>query len=236
MSFPSTASRPPVSSRLPVAATGRPKADASTMSLVNIAARQRMLSQRMVMQTLLASQGHLDRLPAARSSLALFTESQTLLQATVQQLDAASTDAVRNVYDGPQGVAPTIRAFMKAVDRTLECLEAGSPRAAEALAAVVGQVDEVLAALDAATKAIDQYMRTRGDLLQRELTDIVNSIRGIAREATVVSFNAQVIAARAGDNGREFAVVAKVLSGIAGQVDQLSRQAVALADKQGTAR
>ena len=53
----------------------------------------------------------------------------------------------------------------------------------------------------------------------------------MAREAKVVSFNAQVMAARAGQHGREFAVVANVLSGITNEIDGLSLQAVSLAGR-----
>jgi len=57
----------------------------------------------------------------------------------------------------------------------------------------------------------------------------------VAREAKVVSFNAQVMAARAGQHGREFAVVANVLSGITNEIDGLSLQAVSLAGRSRSA-
>jgi hypothetical protein len=47
----------------------------------------------------------------------------------------------------------------------------------------------------------------------------------------VVSFNAQIMAARAGQHGREFAVVANVLSDITGEIDGLTRKAAVLADR-----
>ena len=46
-----------------------------------------------------------------------------------------------------------------------------------------------------------------------------------------MSFNAQVIAARAGQQGREFAVVANVLSGISTEIDGLTQKAIHLADR-----
>ena len=60
---------------------------------------------------------------------------------------------------------------------------------------------------------------------------IVASIQTVACEAKVVSFNAQVMAARAGQHGREFAVVANVLSGITNEIDGLSLLAVSLAGR-----
>ncbi|WP_382328537.1 hypothetical protein ACFJGX_13125 [Hydrogenophaga sp. UC242_50] len=46
-----------------------------------------------------------------------------------------------------------------------------------------------------------------------------------------MSFNAQVVAARAGQHGREFAVVANVLSDITGEIDGLTRKAAILAER-----
>lgn len=99
---------------------------AEDISLVNLAARQRMLSQRLALQIVLAAQGREGMSTAAQTTLSLFADSQARLLTTVQRLPA--TDAA--------------------------------------------------------------------------------AVQAVAREAKVVSFNAQVIAARAGAVGREFAVVA----------------------------
>ena len=47
--------------------------------LINLAGRQRMLSQRIVMLAVLAAQGEADALSAARESLRLFTETHAKL-------------------------------------------------------------------------------------------------------------------------------------------------------------
>ena len=203
----------------------------SPLSLVNLAARQRMLSQRMVLQTMLATQGSETHLQAARQSLALFHRSQATLVDTPRTLDAESAKAVREAYYGPTGVAATIDTFARQVETTLELAEQQSPRAAAALATLVAGVDGALEALNTATTAFDQSSKARSDAMMQELTHIVASIQTVAREAKVVSFNAQVMAARAGQHGREFAVVANVLSGITNEIDTLSLQAVSLAGR-----
>ena len=81
-----TSSLPTLSS-----STQAPSRDAG-MSLVNLAARQRMLSQRMVLQTVLAARGSDLHLKAARSSLTLFTDSQARLVDTPRHLDATSAE------------------------------------------------------------------------------------------------------------------------------------------------
>lgn len=201
------------------------------MSLVNIAARQRMLSQRMVLQTVLATRGSDLHLKAARSSLALFSDSHARLVDTPRHMEPGVGDHIRRTYEGPSGVGLAIESFMHQVERTLELAERQSPRVEEALAQLVGMTDGALDALNTATTAFDQLGKAKSETLMKELAGIVASIQTVAREAKVVSFNAQVMAARAGQHGREFAVVANVLSGITNEIDGLSLQAVSLAGR-----
>ena len=135
------------------------------------------------------------------------------------------------MYEGPTGAAAVIDAFSRRVERTLELAEHASPRVEAALAELVEGTDAVLDALNRATTTFDQIFKTRSESLMKELAGIVASIQTVAREAKVVSFNAQVMAARAGQHGREFAVVANVLSGITNEIDGLSLQAVSLAGR-----
>jgi methyl-accepting chemotaxis protein len=211
-----------------------PSRDAN-MSLVNLAARQRMLSQRMVLQTVLAAGGSDLHLKAARSSLAIFTASQAQLVDTPRHLDTADAERIRQVYNGPSGVANTIDAFAQQVGTALDLTERRSPRVEDALARLVESTDPALEALNTATTVFDQVSKAKSETLMKELAGIVASIQTVAREAKVVSFNAQVMAARAGQHGREFAVVANVLSGITHEIDGLSLQAVSLAGRNRSA-
>ena len=105
------------------------------LSVVNLAARQRMLSQRMVLQTVLAARGSDLHLKAARSSLTLFTDSQARLVDTPRHLDATSAEIIRKAYHGPQGVGATIDAFAQQVGTALDLAERQSPRVEDALPA-----------------------------------------------------------------------------------------------------
>ena len=185
-----TSSLPTLSS-----STQAPSRDAG-MSLVNLAARQRMLSQRMVLQTVLAARGSDLHLKAARSSLTLFTDSQARLVDTPRHLDATSAEIIRKSYHGPQGVGATIDAFAQQVGTALDLAERQSPRVEDALARLVETTDGVLDALNTATTAFDQVSKAQSETLMKELAGIVASIQTVAREAKVVSFNAQVMAAR----------------------------------------
>jgi hypothetical protein len=201
------------------------------LSLVNLAARQRMLSQRMILQTVLAAQGDVARLQAAQRSLQMFTESQQHLLATGAQLEPASAHKINETYLGTRGVGPVVQAFMQLMRSALDQIEAASPRASATTAELVGHTDGILAALNTATTAFDDIAKARSDAMMKELAGIVDDIQSVAKEAKVVSFNAQVIAARAGQHGREFAVVANVLSDITGEIDRLTRKAAVLAER-----
>jgi methyl-accepting chemotaxis protein len=199
------------------------------MSLVNLAARQRMLSQRMVMQALRAARGEAAQLDAARQSLTLFTDSQRRLESTPRELEPDAAHLIEATYRGPRGVAGRIADFVLAMQSTLEAMAQGGRRSDDALVQLIEQADPVLEALNTATSAFDHIARLKADAVMRELTSIVESIQTVAREAKIVSFNAQVMAARAGTHGREFAVVADVLSRITAEINELSVKALALA-------
>lgn len=223
---PSLASAPsPVRATSPIAPAAGPISD------LNLAARQRMLSQRMVMQTLLAANGDARQLAAARSTFQLFCDSHARLLGTINQYDVLSARRLRAVYEGAQGANATILSFIDLMRTALEHIANQSRRTTAVLESIVDSTDGVLEALNMATTAFDTVTKAKADLLFKELTGIVSDIHTIAREAKVVSFNAQVMAARAGQQGREFAVVANVLSGISTEIDGLSRKAIDLADR-----
>ncbi len=201
------------------------------LSLVNLAARQRMLSQRMILQTLLASRGDAQKFEAAQRSLQIFTESQQHLQATTTHLDKSAAEKVEAIYHGPRGVGPVIASFMQLMERTLEQIERKAPGVADALIELVGLTDRILEALNTVTTTFDDVTKAKSEAMMKELVGIVGDIQSVAKEAKVVSFNAQIMAARAGQHGREFAVVANVLSDITGEIDGLTRKAAVLADR-----
>ncbi len=190
-----------------------------------------MLSQRMILQTMLAAQGDASKLDDAGRSLRVFTESHAQLLATPRQLDPPSARKIESTYHGTQGVGGVIDAFVKLVRTALEHITQRDRRQPESIAALVSHTDKVLEALNTATTAFDEITKAKAESVMRELTSIVSDIQNVAKEAKVVSFNAQVMAARAGQHGREFAVVASVLSGISGEVDGLSRKAFVLVNR-----
>lgn len=209
----------------------QPSAQASQLSVVNLAARQRMLSQRMILQTLLAAEGRADMLAAAKQSFQLFCDSHAALLQTAQGMEDEQAQLIRRTYTGPQGVGPVIDRFMQQMRTALDHASRASPMLPRSVDELVASTDSVLAALNTATTAFDQIARQKEDKLMKELATIVADIQSVAREAKVITFNAQVIAARAGEHGRGFAVVANVLSGITSEIDRQSKKAMALTER-----
>lgn len=204
---------------------------AQGMSTVNLAARQRMLSQRLMLQVVLAWQGRSDMAGEAARTLETFRGSQAELIRTARALSGGDGERVRHAYFGPSGAARIVDAFILRAQEALDSAHAGQGQGSGPLDRLLQGADDVLQALNAATSAFDQVSTEKERTLLSELKGIVSDIQSVAREAKVVSFNAQVIAARAGTVGREFAVVATKLSGISSEVDALAKKGLSLATR-----
>ncbi|MEO5933158.1 MAG: methyl-accepting chemotaxis protein, partial [Duganella sp.] len=62
-----------------------------------------------------------------------------------------------------------------------------------------------------------------------QLRGVITDIETINKQARMVAFNARIVAARAGAAGKEFSVVAGVLSNISGEIDEMVAAALAAA-------
>ncbi|WP_342130494.1 methyl-accepting chemotaxis protein [Hydrogenophaga sp. OTU3427] len=207
-------------------------ASTPALSIVNLAARQRMLSQRLILQTVLAVQGRTGMAQKAQQSLDTFVRSQATLVDVARGLNPKEGAAVKQVYFGSGGVETTVQAFIQDARAAIELATLSSSGAAIRLDRLLERTDGVLAALNLATEAIDALSSAREREVSGTLRAIVGDIQSVAREAKVVSFNAQVMAARAGTAGREFAVVASVLANISTEIDTLAKKGVELARAQ----
>jgi methyl-accepting chemotaxis protein len=221
-------------------ATHRPSTPASSntapgnrsntgISLVNLAARQRMLSQRMILLTLLAAKGDQNKRDEARRTLQIFSESQAQLRATPHHLAPADAARIREVYEGRLKIGQLIEEFVALVTSALEQIDRADPASSHTVLQLVGHTDRILEGLNTVTTVFDEIFKAKSEAMLKELAGIVGDIQSVAKEAKVVSFNAQIMAARAGQHGREFAVVANVLTDITGEIDLLTRKAVVLA-------
>lgn len=191
--------------------------------LVNVAGRQRMLSQRIVLMALLAAQGDADARRQGREALELFARSHQLLSAGGDGLPAPAAPALREAFFGPDGADAAVLEFVHVARRVLA--DAGA--SADALGRLVAQAGPVLQRLIALTAVYEAQAQQDAKWQQQRRATLIGSIQRIASEARVISMNARVAAARAGASGREFAVIAARLLEISDEVETLSRKAIA---------
>jgi len=197
----------------------------NSMSVVNIAARQRMLSQRLVLQIVLAQQGKTNHQEEAENTLDVFESSHNHLIQIALQTPGPDGQRLRQLYFEPGHIKRTVDAF---IEDTKISLHSEPKMKNEATLRLVNSTDTILRALNTITTAFDELHSAKEAATMRELKEIVLVIQNVAREAKIVAFNAQVIAARAGSGGREFSVIANTMVNISSEVDRLARQGVHL--------
>jgi methyl-accepting chemotaxis protein len=207
------------------------KRPGANISLVNLAARQRMLSQRMILLIMLAARGDVNKRDEAHRTLQLFSDSQRQLLDTPRHLAPTDAAKIREIYHGPLKIGAIIEEFVQLMSTALKQIEHEDQAAGRTINQLISYTDRILEGLNTATTAFDDIVKAKSEAMMKELTGIVSDIQSVAKEAKVVSFNAQIMAARAGQHGREFAVVATVLSDITGEIDLLTRKAAVLADQ-----
>lgn len=140
----------------PRGGSGQPPDSLST--LINLAGRQRMLSQRVVLHTVLAAQGDLAALTVAQEALELFRFSHARLQAAPPLHDA---------LNGPRGANPPAQAFMQLAEETLSAIARTQHGIARRVSSLVARAGPVLGVLNDLTQTCE--LLSRGELqAQRE--------------------------------------------------------------------
>ncbi|MYN06493.1 methyl-accepting chemotaxis protein [Pseudoduganella aquatica] len=201
-------------------------------ALINLSGRRRFTSQRLVLYAVLAGQGQENAAATAREALALFRGAHHALVNGSDTVPGIFCPELEEVYFGRTGGDRQIQDFMGLAERTLEAAESapGSPRAAAQLAQLVEMTTPVLALLNQITAIYEEQSKKHALLMKKQLRGVITEIETIAKQAKMVSFNARIVAARAGFAGREFAVVAGVLSNITGEIDDMVKAALTAAN------
>lgn len=197
-------------------------------ALINLAGRQRMLSQRVTLHAVLASLGHDHAHGVAQEALNLFADSHATLVHGKGRLPAAHFDEIRTAYFGPTGGDRQIQEFISLARRTLQALENSAPQGAALLQSLIASATPMLTLLNRITQIYEAESRRSAAGLQRRLAELLGDVRSVAKRARIVAFNAQVVAVRSGDAGREFAAVANVMTQVTGEMDELVQAAVKL--------
>ena len=198
-------------------------------ALINLSGRRRFTSQRIVLYALLASQGQEGSDATAQESLALFRGAHKSLLSEKDDLPGVFCPELREAYFGKMDGDRQIVAFADLGERTLKAVAQGSGEAAGLLAELVRITTPTLAILNTITGIYEEQAKQNARKVRKQLRGVITDIETINRQARMVAFNARIVAARAGQAGKEFAVVAGVLSTISGEIDEMVAAALAAA-------
>ncbi|MCE4554103.1 methyl-accepting chemotaxis protein [Roseateles cellulosilyticus] len=192
---------------------------------INLSGRRRFTSQRVVLYAVLASQGRDGALVTSRDALATFREAHSALLDGELSPDALG-DELTPAYFGADRADERITAFIELAERTLDAIAHDGRHVETLLEQLVDSTTPLLVTLNRLTQLYEDLARQHAASTKKQLTAVMGDIEQIAKHARIVSFNAQVVAARAGTSGREFAVVSGEMTQITGKLDGLVREAV----------
>ncbi|HEY4803691.1 MAG TPA: type IV pili methyl-accepting chemotaxis transducer N-terminal domain-containing protein [Paraburkholderia sp.] len=209
--------------------------------LINLAGRQRMLSQRIVLHALLGLRGDDAALAVARECLEMFAASHARLVEGDDHFPGVFSAALSELYFGSRNADERIRAFMKLAAHAFESLEpvlanrTASDSAREtAIEQLTAAATPLLELLQALTQAYQDELRGVEAAAAKRQAGIVEELATISMRANIVALNARVAAARAGHFGREFAVITAELADVIGEMDRLVQGVVGKRGKHET--
>jgi hypothetical protein len=204
-----------------VAHSGKPIAGETFSALINLSGRRRFTSQRLVLYAVLASQGQDDAIGISREALGLFSKAHTALLGDADGLPGVFCTELQEAYFGKLQGDRQIVHFIDLATRTLDAIEQKRAVAEKELAELVSITTPTLAILHQITGIYEEQAKLHATLMKKQLRGVISDIETIAKQARMVAFNARIVAARAGYAGREFAVVAGVLSNITTEIDDM---------------
>lgn len=199
-------------------------------ALINLSGRQRMLSQRIVLQLLLASRGDAAALDIARNCLSTFESAHSDLVKGNERLPGTFTGALQHLYFGGPRADARIREFIALARRAIDAPLADPSQQASSLDGLVTHATPILELLQTVTQAYQEEMHRCEVAVRKRQTELAERLSGISMQANIVAINARISAARAGAYGREFSVVTQVLADIIKEMDQLIRHVVGSRD------
>ncbi|GAB7562165.1 hypothetical protein LG202_02040 [Methylobacillus methanolivorans] len=195
-------------------------------SLINLAGRQRMLSQRIILNTMLSSLGHEDALDIAQEALTLFASTHADLVEGNKHLPGIFSPALEQAYFGENNADATIRRFIQDARQALQITDEAHTLSQVQLDRLGKYATPLVTLLNQITQIYEAEARQHATQHKKQQQELMENIQQITKQAKIVSVNAKIIAARAGNAGREFSVVAGVLANITNELDELIFKAV----------
>lgn len=190
-------------------------------ALINLSGRRRFTSQRVVLYAVLASMGHEGAIDTARETLALFSDAHITLVEGKGVLPGIFCTQLQDAYFGTLQGDKVIRDFIALAQATFDAIVGNERGAPSLLDELVRSATPLLSVLNGLTLVYEEQSKRHAQTQKRAMNVLMGDIKTIARQARMVAFNAQIVAARAGQAGKEFAVVAGTMTSITAEIDDL---------------
>ena len=195
-------------------------------ALINLSGRRRFTSQRVVLYAVLASMGHEGAIDTARDTLKQLRDAHTTLLHGKGSLPGIFCNQLHEAYFGTLQGDRVISIFLALADDTLEAI-AGNTRGAPALLdELVRSATPLLLVLNGLTLVYEEQSMRHAQAQERELNAMLADIKIITKRARMIAFDAQLVAARAGEAGREFSLAARSMTTITAEIDDVVHAAL----------
>jgi hypothetical protein len=195
-------------------------------TLINLSGRRRVTSQRVILFAVLASISHEGALAEAQSALEILSEAHKILIEGNRSLPGVFSEQLHAAYFGPSQGHQKIAGFISLAQQTIKAISLNAKDALALLNQLVASANPMLALFNQITLVYEEELNRYTEKSKRQTIELMSNIQSISKEASIVSVNAQIIAAHAGGAGREFSVVARALSDITGRIDMLAFKAL----------
>lgn len=128
---------------------------------------------------------------------------------TISQIATGAADSAAEVQEASQLLADVVSS-MEAMASRAAAFAAGSTESAQSARRGADVVGSTIAGMDRIRTSVGQAAQELQDLsrLSAQITEITDTISGIADQTSLLALNAAIEAARAGEHGKGFAVVA----------------------------